>query len=84
VVAEGAGYVSGRPHEWVAIVPYNLDDMQARFAMSGGLMKITLRPEMARWDDLPPVGCFVCEQPWTEAHDKPCPGEPPGRLEYVR
>jgi hypothetical protein len=76
--------MAGRPHEWVALVPYNLDDMQAKFAMSGAMNKIVLRPSMVRWDDAPPVGCFVCEQTWYEAHGKPCPGEPPGRLEYVQ
>jgi hypothetical protein len=72
-------------HQWVAIIPYNLDNLQAKLAMSaGGLNKIVLRPTMVRWNDVPPVGCFVCEQTYPEAHDKPCPGQPPGHLEYVR
>ena len=70
-------------HEWVALIPYNLDNLQAKYAMSGGLNKIVLRPQMVRWDDVPPVGCFICEERWQEVHDKPCSGQPPGRLEYV-
>lgn len=72
------------PHQWVAIIPYNLDDLQAKFASSGQLNSLVLRPSMVRWEDVPPIGCFVCEQTWTEAKDKPCPGQSPGRLEYVK
>ena len=70
-------------HQWVALIPYDLDDLQAKFVMSGGLNRLVLRPTMVRWQDVTPVGCFVCEQLWKDVKDKPCPGQPPGRLEYV-
>ena len=65
-------------HTWVALIPFDLDDTQVRIASSSDKTRLVLRPDMVRWKDVPPPGCFVCEQTYKDAKDTPCPGEPTG------
>jgi hypothetical protein len=83
------GTYRSHPHTWVALIPYNLDELQAQVVaarqagITGGT-SLVLRPDMVRWEDVPPVGCFACEGLYTEVAGKPCAGQPPGRLVYER
>lgn len=46
--------------------------------------RVWLRADMVVRDEIAPEPiCWACEQGWRAVHDKPCAGQPPGRLEYV-
>lgn len=67
-------------HTWVAFVGYRLNEVEierhrrTQTPLMLGPRQVVMGPE---------IGCLACEQAYEQARGTPCPGEPPGRLEYV-
>jgi hypothetical protein len=64
------------------LIPYRLTDQEAAAGVFEGATVILSADKVVR-EIMPPPGCFACEEPYNEVVGKPCPGQPPGRLEYV-
>lgn len=83
-----------RRHDWIALVAYRLGDEDAAKFYAGppgpvrqvtgspppvDPSRVTLTADMVVQEHST-VGCYRCEQPWTQCRHQPCPGEPHGYL----
>jgi hypothetical protein len=59
-------------------VAWKVSPGAARSAALGGMGAETINLDLENLIGVGGPGCWVCEEPWSEAiADQPCPGDPP-------